>query len=178
MEPFTTTATVPSSSTSIFTSKIILFYYLFPTFTSHPTYSSNSERFKMQFTTILASSILAFASSISAAPTTTNTTSTVTLRVYDDITGVNSDATVLDDNVPHAITDLFQGTAIGNAGFNATSAQLVKFADLTQCVLVNSALGRTIQLDGRSKNYADIDGDRAIAVPTYIGGFTFQCTPS
>lgn len=129
----------------------------------------------MQFTTILASSILAFASGISAAPTTVPN---VTLRVYNDITGVNSDATVPSDNVPRSIAVLFGGTAIGNAGFSATSAQLTQFADSTQCVLVNSdKSGRAIQLDGRSKNYADIDGDLTKAVPTYIGGYTFQCTP-
>ena len=72
------------------------------------------------------------------------------------------------------LLELFQGSAIANIGFNATSAQLVQFVDSSQCLLVRDNV--TIQLDGRAKNFADIDGDRAIAVPTYIGGFTFQCT--
>jgi hypothetical protein len=128
----------------------------------------------MQFTTILASSILAFSSSISGAPTSTPN---VTIRVFNDVTGINSDATVPADNVPRSIGGLFQGTAIGNAGFVATSAQLTQFADSTKCTLVNSNIPSwTIQLDGRSKNFVDLDGDVTKAVPTWIGGFTFQCT--
>jgi len=130
----------------------------------------------MQFTSILASSILAFASGISAAPAAQATTDipNITLRIFEDISGTRSDATVPGDNVPRPILELFKGSAIANIGFNATSAQLVQFVDSSQCLLVRDNV--TIQLDGRAKNFADIDGDRAIAVPTYIGGFTFQCT--
>jgi hypothetical protein len=128
----------------------------------------------MQFTNILASTIIAFASSISAVPTPAPN---VTLRVFNDVTGINSDATVPADNVPRSIAKLFQGTAIGNAGFVGTSAQLTQFSDSTKCTLVNSNIpGWTIQLDGRSKNFVDLDGDVTKPVPIWISGFTFQCT--
>jgi hypothetical protein len=127
----------------------------------------------MQFTTILASTILAFASGITAAPTD----NTVTVRITNDQSGANAAATVIADNVPRPITSLFAGTAIANNGFVATSAQLTKFTDGAKCKLVNTnSWGWTIELDGRAKNFADLDGDKTKAIPTWIGGFTFQCS--
>ncbi|KAH7406485.1 hypothetical protein DE146DRAFT_647590 [Phaeosphaeria sp. MPI-PUGE-AT-0046c] len=127
----------------------------------------------MQFTTILASTILAFASGITAAPTD----NTVTIRIFNDQSGANSDATIAADGVAHPITELFAGKAIGNNGFVATSAQLTKFTDAAKCTLVNTNnWGWTIELDGRAKNFVDLDGDKTKAVPTWIGGFSFQCS--
>jgi hypothetical protein len=129
----------------------------------------------MQFTTILASTVLAFASGISAAPTAA--AGQVTLRIFNDQTGVNSDATIVADNTPHPITDLFRNTAIGNAGFIGTSAQLVQFTDAAKCTLVNhNGWDWVIELDGRAKNFVDLDGDVTKPVPTWLGGFTFQCS--
>jgi hypothetical protein len=131
---------------------------------------------RMQFTTILASSILAFSAGISAAPTSAPN---VTLRIFNDQTGINSDATVPADNVARDITTLFQGTPIGNAGFIGTSAQLTQFSDTTKCQLANKNVpGWVIQLDGRAKNFVDLDGDVTKAIPVSIGGFTFACSPA
>jgi hypothetical protein len=127
----------------------------------------------MQFTTILASAVLAFATGITAAPTPGQ----VTIRIFNDQTGINSDATILADGKPNAITTIFANSAIGNAGFVGTSAQLVQFTDSTKCTLVNqNGWNWTIELDGRSKNFVDLDGDSTKPVPTWVGGFTFQCT--
>ena len=128
----------------------------------------------MQFTTILASSVLAFSSGISAIP---SPLPQVTLRVFNGQTGISSDVTVPTDNVPRFVHDLFRGTPIGNAGNVGSSAQLTQFSDTTKCTLVNhSGWDWTIQLDGRAKNFVDLDGDVTKAVPIWIGGFTFQCT--
>jgi hypothetical protein len=130
----------------------------------------------MQFTTIIASTILAFATGISAAPTAAPN---VTLRIANDQTGASSVATVPADNVARDITTLFQNTPIGNAGFIGTSAQLTQFADTTKCQLANKFYpGWVIQLDGRSKNFVDLDGDKTKAVPISISGFTFSCSPA
>jgi hypothetical protein len=128
----------------------------------------------MQFTTILASTILAFATGISAVPTPAPE---VTLRIFNDQTGINSDATVPADNVARDITTLFANKAIGNAGFVGTSAQLTKFSDTTKCQLANKYYpGWVIQLDGRAKNFVDLDGDVTKPIPVAIGGFTFSCS--
>ncbi|KAF2822475.1 hypothetical protein CC86DRAFT_301047 [Ophiobolus disseminans] len=128
----------------------------------------------MQFTTILASTVLAFASGISAIPAPF---SQVTLRIFNDQTGINSDATVPADNAPRYLSDLFRGTPIGNAGLVATSAQLTQFSDSTKCKLVDqTGKNWVIELDGRAKNFVDLDGDVTKPIPVYIAGFTFQCT--
>ncbi|KAF1916547.1 hypothetical protein BDU57DRAFT_516721 [Ampelomyces quisqualis] len=127
----------------------------------------------MQFSTILASTVLAFATGITAAPTPGQ----VTLRIFNDQSGINSEATIAADGKPNYITTIFANTAIGNAGFVGTSAQLVQFSDTTKCTLVNqNGWNWTIELDGRSKNFADLDGDVTKPIPTWIGGFTFQCS--
>lgn len=168
------------NSNSIYQQFSLLFHFYFnlvSPFDIHSNFKPNQQPinvFKMQFTTILASSIIAFASGISALPAAGPN---VTIRIFNDISGANSDATVPADNVPRYITSLFQNTAIGNAGFVATSAQLTQFADNTKCTLANTNVpGWTFQLDGRAKNFVDLDGDVTKAVPTWIGGFTFQCT--
>jgi hypothetical protein len=162
----------------------IFSYRLHFTPISHPStipsapnqFKHQTNTFKMQFTTILASSILAFSAGISAAPTSAPN---VTLRIFNDQTGINSDATVPADNVARDITTLFQGTPIGNAGFIGTSAQLTQFSDTTKCQLANKNVpGWVIQLDGRAKNFVDLDGDVTKAIPVSIGGFTFACSPA
>jgi hypothetical protein len=88
----------------------------------------------MQYTTILA---LAFATSISALPTS-DPASKIILRISNDQTGTSSDSfAVAADNVAHPVKELFAGTAIANAGFVATSAQLTQFTDSTKCALVS-----------------------------------------
>jgi hypothetical protein len=164
-----------SSSISQSSTLITHIYFGYSNFTDATLPSTHQNQpIKMQFTTVLASTIIALASGISAVPTPAPN---VTIRVFNDVTGINSDATVPADNVPRPITTLFEGTAIGNAGFIGTSAQLTQFSDSTKCTLANSNIpGWTIQLDGRSKNFVDLDGDVTKPIPTWIGGFTFQCT--
>jgi hypothetical protein len=155
----------------------LLFHFYFNLLSLFDTYFQNNipnNTINMQFTTILASTILAFASGISAAPTAANQ---VTIRIFNDQTGINSDATIVADNTPHPITELFAGTAIGNAGFVGTSAQLTQFTDAAKCQLVNhNGYNWVIELDGRSKNFVDLDGDVTKPVPTWLGGFSFQCS--
>ncbi|KAH7092629.1 hypothetical protein FB567DRAFT_242252 [Paraphoma chrysanthemicola] len=131
----------------------------------------------MQFTTILASTLIAFASGITALPAPA---AQITLRIFNDQTGVNAAATVPADNVPRYVSDLFRDTPIGKNGLVATSAQLVQFSDTSKCSLINRAVGNggswEIKLDGRAKNFVDLDGDVTKAVPVYIGGFSFQCS--
>ncbi|KAH8716746.1 hypothetical protein GQ44DRAFT_742363 [Phaeosphaeriaceae sp. PMI808] len=130
----------------------------------------------MQFTMILASAVVAFASGISAIPTS-SAAQQITLRVFNDQTGINSDVSVPADNVPRYLLDLFKGTAIGNAGNVGTSAQLVKFSDTTKCTFSTTrTYDWIVEIDGRAKNFVDLDGDVTKAVPIWIGGFTFQCS--
>ncbi|KAI1544902.1 rve domain containing protein, partial [Pyrenophora tritici-repentis] len=57
-----------------------------------------------------------------------------------------------------------------------TSAQLTGFQDLTKCQLLNLNIpGWTIDLDGRAKNFVDLDGDVTKPIPTWLNGFTFHC---
>lgn len=131
----------------------------------------------MQFTTIIASAIVAFASGITALPAPG---AQITVRIFNDQTGVNADASVPVDNAIRYVSDLFRDTPIGKNGLVATSAQLVQFSDTTKCSLVNYAVGHggtwEIQLDGRAKNFVDLDNDPTRPVPVYIGGFSFQCS--
>jgi hypothetical protein len=164
-----------SSPVFYFTSNTIsrIFYDIHSNFNSS---QQQTNTFKMQFTTILASTILAFATGISAAPTSVPN---VTLRIANDQTGTSSDATVPADNVARDITALFQNTAIGQAGFIGTSAQLTQFTDTTKCQLVNKNYPSwVIQLDGRSKNFVDLDGDNTKPIPISISAFTFSCSPA
>ncbi|KAF2856451.1 hypothetical protein T440DRAFT_462734 [Plenodomus tracheiphilus IPT5] len=129
----------------------------------------------MHFTIALASTILAFAAGISAIP---NPIPQITIRISNDQTGANAAATVPADNVPRNVVDLFRGTAIDSAGnIFGTSAQLTGFSDTTKCKLVNvNVHDWVIDLDGRAKNFVDLDGDVTKAVPVWLGGFTFQCS--
>jgi hypothetical protein len=89
----------------------------------------------MQFTTLLATSVLAFATGISAIP---NPFREVTVTITNDITGASSRATVLDNNVPRPLVDLLGAdSSIAKDGFVATSAQLTQFQDGTKCALVS-----------------------------------------
>ncbi|KAH9868116.1 hypothetical protein J1614_007188 [Plenodomus biglobosus] len=129
----------------------------------------------MKFTVALASTILAFSTGIQALP---SPIPQITIRIYNDQTGANADATVPADNTPRNIVDLFRGSAIDSAGnIFGTSAQLTAFTDSTKCKLVNvNVPGWIIDLDGRAKNFVDLDGDVTKPVPVWLGGFTFQCS--
>lgn len=128
----------------------------------------------MKFTIAITSAILAFASGINAIP---SPIPQITIRIFNDQTGANAEATVPADGVPRSVPDLFRGTAIDSKdGIIGTSAQLTKFSDSTKCTLLNiNVRDWAIQLDGRAKNFVDLDGDRSKAVPVWLGGFTFQC---
>lgn len=126
----------------------------------------------MQFTTMLASAVLAFASGITALPTAGQ----VTLRIFNDQTGINSDISVPADNVPRYLQDLLKGTAIGATNV-ATSAQLINAHDSTQCLFQTTRkYDWTVPIDGQAHNFVDLDGDVTKAVPIWIGDFTFQCS--
>lgn len=126
----------------------------------------------MQFSIALASTILAFATGITALPQVG--TNQVTLAISNDQSGARGAATVPADGVARRVTDLFRGTAIDKAGtIVGSSAQLTQFKDNTKCKLVNG--GWVIELDGRSKNFVDLDGVSGVAIPISLNGFTFQC---
>ena len=133
------------------------------------------QAINMKFTFAIASTILALATGINAAPASIPQ---ITLKIFNDQTGSNAAATVPADNVPRNINDLFRGTAIDSAGnIFGTSAQLTAFTDGTKCSLVNVNIHDwVIELDGRAKNFVDLDGDNTKAVPVWLGGFTFQCS--
>jgi len=128
----------------------------------------------MKFSSIIASTILAFASSSTAIP---SPIPQITIRIFNDMTGANAEATIPADGIPRSIPDLFRGTSIDSKdGIIGTSAQLTKFSDTTKCSLTNlNAQNWVIELDGRAKNFVDLDGDVSKAVPIWLGGFTFQC---
>ncbi|CAE7001756.1 hypothetical protein CFE70_001203 [Pyrenophora teres f. teres 0-1] len=131
----------------------------------------------MQFTSTIISTILALAASSTAIPTSVPIP-TITLKIYNDMTGASATASIPADGVPHFISDLFRGSAISSASGDilGTSAQLTGFQDLTKCQLVNLNIpGWTIDLDGRAKNFVDLDGDVTKPIPTWLNGFTFHC---
>ncbi|KAF1850420.1 uncharacterized protein K460DRAFT_301447 [Cucurbitaria berberidis CBS 394.84] len=129
----------------------------------------------MKFTIAAAATTLALATGISALPAPA---SQITIRIFNDQSGANAEATVPVDNVPRNVVDLFRSTAIDSAGnIFGTSAQLTKFSDTSKCTLVNvNVRDWKIELDGRAKNFVDLDGDKTKAVPIWLGGFTFQCS--
>jgi hypothetical protein len=101
----------------------------------------------------------------------------ITIRIYNDETGANAAATVSANGVPHNISDLFRGSAIDkNGDIIGTSAQLVQFLDSTKCSMVNvNVRDWVVELDGRAKNFVDLDRDTSKAIPVWLGGFTFTC---
>jgi len=131
----------------------------------------------MQFTRTLISTILTLATSTMAIPTSIPTP-TITLKIFNDMTGASATASIPADGVPHFVSDLFRGSAISssNGDIFGTSAQLTDFQDLTKCQLVNlNIVGLTIDLDGRAKNFVDLDGDVTKPIPMWLNGFTFHC---
>jgi hypothetical protein len=128
----------------------------------------------MQFTTT-ALSVLALATSILALPAPSTQ---ITLRIANDFSGASASATIPADGTAYAVSTLFAGSAIdsGNGNIIGTSAQLTAFKDETKCRFVNQNIpGWTIDIDGRAKNFVDLDGDVSKAVPTWLSGFTISC---
>ncbi|EOA88915.1 hypothetical protein ACJQWK_05779 [Exserohilum turcicum] len=129
----------------------------------------------MQFTTTFAAAILALSTSVSALP---NPTPQITLRIFNDRTGASADTTVPADGLPYSISARFANSAIdsGNGNILGTSAQLTVFQDTTKCKLVNvNVAGWVIELDGRAKNFVNLDDDITKPIPTWLNGFQFQC---
>jgi len=128
---------------------------------------------KMQFTLALVAAI--FASSITAAPAleARNAVPSITVSITNDQTGASASATVPGDGIARNLTDLFGGSAIDQHGaIVGTSAQLTKFSDNTKCFFQN--VNWIINFDGR-KTFADLDGNKDIALPVYLNGFNLQC---
>jgi hypothetical protein len=127
----------------------------------------------MQFTLAIVAAI--FASSITAAPTleARNAVPSITVSITNDQTGASASATVPGDGIARNLTDLFGGSAIDQHGaIVGTSAQLTKFSDNTKCFFQN--VNCIINFDGR-KTFADLDGNKDIALPVYLNGFNLQC---
>jgi hypothetical protein len=99
------------------------------------------------------------------------------MRIFNDQTGANAEASIPADGIPHSVSDLFRGKAVDNKGsILGTSAQLVKFSDSTKCSLVNlNVRDWVFELDGRARNFVDLDEDTSKAIPVWLNGFTFQC---
>lgn len=127
----------------------------------------------MQFTIALASTILAFATGITALPQSGS--NTVTLAISNDQSGAQGSVTVVADGVPRSVATLFAGSPIaaGNT-IIGTSARLTKFTDNTKCKFVQGSW--VIEIDGRSKNFVELDGVPGKAVPVSLNGFSFTCT--
>ncbi|KAH7563756.1 hypothetical protein J3E72DRAFT_191621 [Bipolaris maydis] len=130
----------------------------------------------MQFTTTFAAAaIMALTASAASIP---QPIPQVTLRIFNDQTGVSADTTVPADGTVVTIPARFTGSALdsGNGNILGTSAQLVQFEDTTKCKLANLNIPSwIIELDGRAKNFADLDGDVTKPVPTWLNGFQFSC---
>ncbi|KAF1830342.1 hypothetical protein BDW02DRAFT_104788 [Decorospora gaudefroyi] len=129
----------------------------------------------MQFTTTLAAAVLAFTTGINAIP---SPIPQVTLKIFNDKSGANAEATIPADGTPYHISDLFAGSAIdsGANGIFGTSALLTHFQDTTKCQLVNlNVPSWIIDLDGRAKNFVDLDGDNTQPIEKWLNGFTFHC---
>jgi hypothetical protein len=116
--------------------------------------------------------------SISPSPTpSTTSVPQITIRIFNDQSGASAEATVFSDGASRNISDLFRGTAIDRKGdIIGTSAQLVKFSDSTKCSLVNFTVEDwVIELDGRAKNFVDLDSDSSKTIPVSLSAFTFLC---
>ncbi|KAB2106288.1 hypothetical protein AG0111_0g4992 [Alternaria gaisen] len=129
----------------------------------------------MQLTTTLAATLLAFTTVVTAIP---SPIPQITLRIYNDQSGANAEATIPADGTPYYISSLFAGKAVDKGAGNivGTSAQLTKFQDTTKCQLVNLNIpGWIFDIDGRAKNFVDLDGDVTKPIETWLSGFTFHC---
>ncbi|KAF2260323.1 hypothetical protein CC78DRAFT_536494 [Lojkania enalia] len=127
----------------------------------------------MKFTLALFTAV--FASAISAAPAVSHETlPSITISVINDLTGASAQATVPGDGIARMLPDLFRGTAIDqNGAIVATSAQLIKFSPDTRCFFQN--VNWIINLNGKDLTFADLDGNKDVAIPTYMNGFNLQC---
>jgi hypothetical protein len=103
--------------------------------------------------------------------------SQITIRIFNDQTGANAEASVPADGVPRNIPDLFRGKAIdSNGDIFGTSAQLVQFSDSSKCSLTNlNVRDWAFELDGRARNFVDLDEDVSKAERVWLNGFTLQC---
>jgi hypothetical protein len=160
---------VPATATTLVTSKYI-------TEVTAPTTSgiSGTSTSTTGFITGVPAPTRSGSSGATPSPTTLPQ---ITIRIYNDQTGANAAATVFADGVSHNISDLFRGTAIDNYGdIIGTSAQLVKFLDSTKCSMANvNVRDWIVELDGRARNFADLDSDTSKAIPVWLNGFTFMC---
>ncbi|KAF1833883.1 hypothetical protein BDW02DRAFT_551693 [Decorospora gaudefroyi] len=104
---------------------------------------------------------------------TPSSSPTITLRLTNDQTGASSHVSIPLNATPLPLTSLLPTT--GTSLF-ATSAQLISFTDATVCRLVNERVpGWIVELDGRARNFVDLDGVKGEAVPVEVGGFVVQC---
>lgn len=100
---------------------------------------------------------------------------TISLRITNDQTGAGANALIPTDNLARPVSTLYANTPISAGGsVVGTSAQLVQFTDGTQCQF-NVQGGGVIQLDGRARNFAELDGDSTVAMPVVLDGWTVQC---
>ncbi|KAF2177324.1 hypothetical protein K469DRAFT_508273, partial [Zopfia rhizophila CBS 207.26] len=103
-----------------------------------------------------------------------DTLPSITISVTNDQTGASAAVTVPGDGIAHKIPDLFRGSAIDqNGAIIGTSAQLIKFSEKTHCFFQN--VDWIINLNGKDLTYADLDGQKEVAIPVYLNGFNLQC---
>jgi hypothetical protein len=129
----------------------------------------------MQFTINIATMVLALTTAVTAIP---SPILQITLRIYNDQSGANAEASIPADGTPYHLSGLFAGSAVDSGAGNifGSSAQLTKFQDTTKCQLVNLNIpGWTFDIDGRAKNFVDLDGDVTKPIPIWLNGFTFHC---
>ena len=119
-----------------------------------------------------------FAASALAAPAALSNRQTIfpkiSVSVINDLTGASAVATVVADGTVFPILTLFGGSAIDDHGVvTGSSAQLVAFVDNVFCSFNKDDL--IIPINGRNFVFADLDGNKDVAVPVGINDFTFQC---
>ncbi|KAF2119431.1 hypothetical protein BDV96DRAFT_684030 [Lophiotrema nucula] len=125
--------------------------------------------------TTFAAVALLFGAAI-AAPASTKSSqdgTQIKVSVINDQSSRNADATVAADGVANPIRDLFAKTAVdANGRIIASSAQLIQFVDNVTCCF--SKNGQLIPITGRL-TFADLDGNKGVAIPVDITDFTFEC---
>ncbi|KAH8723126.1 hypothetical protein GQ44DRAFT_711005 [Phaeosphaeriaceae sp. PMI808] len=137
--------------------------------------TSHFTTIAMQLTIALCATMLATAISAAPALAAREAVPFVTLSITNDRTGASAAVTVPSDGHARNIIDLFPGTAIDQHGaIVGTSAQLIKFSEKTHCFLQN--YNWIINLYGKGQTYADLDGNKDYAIPTYLNGFNLQCS--
>lgn len=128
--------------------------------------------------TSFAITLALLTTTITALPTTLTPRQTIfpkiSISVINDLTGASAVATVVADGTVFPILTLFGGSRIDIDGIvTASSAQLIAFVDNVFCSFNKDDL--IIPINGKNFVFADLDGNKEVAVPINLNAFTFQC---